>query len=385
MTNDKEQRRVVLIIDDQPQNLQLAASVLNPLYRLILADSGEKALALTSKKQPDIILLDMMMPGMSGIEVCERLKSNPNTRDIPVIFVTAKTDERDILRAYEVGGIDYIQKPFRTNELLARVAAHVTLKAQHENIIHLNQELSALNKQKSQLLSIIAHDMRGAMSFIDNMLDLLISDIEKTPIHELQEYMNLVKETSEKTYTMFDELLVWAKNQSEHIELVQTRVNVAEAIQKVVDQIQLQIAAKGLQITIANSDTYIYADANMFGTIIRNLLSNAIKFSDSNQEIAIHISSNDTMANISISDQGVGIKSEDISKVLDPIQNFTTRGTKGEKGTGLGFDLCRNFIERHGGMVQVQSEYGQGTTITFTMPLSPTQTQTNNSAPVAMV
>lgn len=379
MNNSKEQKRVVLIVDDQPQNLQLAASVLNPLYRLILADSGEKALALSSKKRPDIVLLDMMMPGMSGLEVCQRLKSNPDTRDIPVIFVTAKTEEKDILKAYEVGGIDYIQKPFRTNELLARVAAHVTLKAQHESIMQLNQELSALNKQKSQVLAIIAHDMRGAMSFIDNMLDLLLSDIEKTRLHELQEYMNLVKETSEKTYKMFDELLLWAKTQLESVSLVQTRLHVTDTIQRIADQIELQIIAKGLRICIASSDVCVHADANMFGTIIRNLLSNAIKFSDNNQEINVHIRSNNTMAEISICDQGVGIKSEDIGKVLDPAQSFTTRGTKGEKGTGLGIDLCRSFIALHGGTMHVQSEHGKGSTFTFTMPLSLSlQTQTEN-------
>lgn len=374
METNKQEKKIVLVVDDQPQNLQLAASVLNPLYRLILADNGEKAIALALKKQPDIILLDIMMPDMSGFEVCEQLKAHPDTKDIPVIFVTAKTEEDDTLKAYEAGGIDYVQKPFRANELIARIAAHVTLKSQREDIIALNKNLSAVNEQKSKLLSLIAHDMRGAISFIDNMLDLLISDIERTPTHELREYMTLVKETSEKTYEMFDELLLWANTQSQHISLSQEFVCAADIARRAAEHIQLQADAKRVQIVVEDSDADVYADVNMLNTIIRNLLSNAIKFSESDKNVTVRIQHSKTIdgvVEISVCDQGIGIKSEDLEKIFDQTQNYTTRGTKGEKGTGLGLDLCRDFVQLHGGTIRAQSEYGKGSTFTFTMPTAP--------------
>lgn len=142
------EKNKILIVDDQPKNLQLAATVLNPYYKLLIADSGEKAIKIAFDKQPDLILLDIMMLEMSGFEVCKRLKEKNETKEIPIIFLTAKTEEEDIAKAFDIGGVDYITKPFKTKEVLARIKTHLDLKNAKDFIAKQNAELIKVNNEK---------------------------------------------------------------------------------------------------------------------------------------------------------------------------------------------------------------------------------------------
>lgn len=369
MENSNSRKRLILVVDDQHQNLQLVASVLNPLYNLVLTDKGEKALPYALKKRPDLILLDIMMPEISGFEVCRQIRQQPELNTVPVIFLTAKTEEEDIIHAYEAGGVDYVTKPFRTRELLARIEAHITLKEQHEAILLLNSELETINKQKDKLLSVIAHDMRSTIGSIGNLVEVLMPDIETMSTEDILQYLKLIKDGSEKVYAMFDDLLLWAKNQFQNVPLELTVFNLRDEADSAAGQIAVQAGNKNIRIVVdIPADTVVYADVNMVRTILRNLISNAVKFSNAGTEITVRSATVVGTVEISVSDRGVGMKPEDIEKILKGTVGFTTYGTKGEKGTGLGLNLCNAFIQKQGGILHIESIYGEGSTFCFTLP-----------------
>lgn len=369
MENSHSRKRLILVVDDQHQNLQLVASVLNPLYNLVLTDKGEKALPYALKKRPDLILLDIMMPEISGFEVCRQIRQQPELNTVPVIFLTAKTEEEDIIHAYEAGGVDYVTKPFRTRELLARIEAHITLKEQHEAILLLNSELEAINKQKDKLLSVIAHDMRSTIGSIGNLVEVLMPDIDTMSTEDILQYLQLIKQGSEKVYAMFDDLLLWAKNQFQNVPLELTVFNLRDEAESTVGQTAVQAGNKNIRIVIdIPADTVVYADVNMVRTILRNLISNAVKFSNAGTEVTVRSITVAGTVEILVSDRGVGMKPEDIEKILKGTAGFTTYGTKGEKGTGLGLNLCNAFIQKQGGTLHIESIYGEGSTFSFTLP-----------------
>ncbi len=358
------------MVDDQVQNLQLVASIIGPLYSLMLTDSAAKVLPYTLKKRPDLILLDVMMPEMSGFDVCRQLKEHPETRDIPVIFLTAMTGEDDIADAYEVGGVDYITKPFRTKELLARIAAHLTIKKQHDSIAALNTELMEVNKQKDKLLGVIAHDMRGSIGSIGNVMDVLIPEVESMSPAEIRDYLLMIKNSSERLYAMFDELLMWAKSKFQDISCDLSVVELNEVISEAVAQVSTQAANKQIEINVSiERNVPLYVDYVMLLTILRNLLTNAVKFSHPGNSIEVKTEASSGWAEIAVADHGVGMPSDVAKHLFDTGRSMTTTGTKGEKGTGLGLDLCSDFVKKHGGILTVESEEGKGSTFKFTMPM----------------
>lgn len=369
MENSNSRKRLILVVDDQHQNLQLVASVLNPLYNLVLTDKGEKALPYALKKRPDLILLDIMMPEISGFEVCRQIRQQPELNTVPVIFLTAKTEEEDIIHAYEAGGVDYVTKPFRTRELLARIEAHITLKEQHEAILLLNSELEAINKQKDKLLSVIAHDMRSTIGSIGNLVEVLMPDIETMSTEDILQYLQLIKDGSEKVYAMFDDLLLWAKNQFQNVPLELTVFNLKDEAESTAGQTAVQAGNKNIRIVVdIPANTVVYADVNMVRTILRNLISNAVKFSNAGTEVTVRSVTVAGNVGILVSDRGIGMKPEDVEKILKGTVGFTTYGTKGEKGTGLGLNLCNAFIQKQGSTLQIESIYGEGSTFSFTLP-----------------
>ncbi len=365
-------RQTILIIDDQPRNLQLAAHVLNPYYELILVNSGEKGLRIAAEKLPDLILLDIMMPEMSGYEVCTRLKQNDALREIPVIFVTAKTEEEDIIQAYEVGGVDYVMKPFRAKELLARVKTHLSIKEGREKIERLNVYLNELNENKDKLFSIISHDLRGNAGQVDTLADIIMKSPGYKEISvELKEPFVMLKQSSKNNRDMLDELLLWTRNQFNKLEFKPVPILVENIIDQVITQLQPLADTKQISLRQQLDDNLtLTADEDMLIVIFRNLISNAIKFSNAGDEITIRGSQQNDDIAIEVTDHGVGIAKEDLGKLFNKNAHLSTFGTAGEKGTGLGLELCADFVNKHSGKIEVESEPGKGSTFRVVLPVT---------------
>ena len=359
-------KKLVLVVDDNPQNLKVLGSILrtNGLSPA-LAQDGMKALNYVKKRHPDLILLDIMMPNIDGFEVCKQLKQNAATKDIPVIFLTAKTEKEDVIQGLELGAVDYVTKPFNSNELMTRVNTHLELRAAKED---LRQALAT----KDKFLSIIAHDLTNIFNASLGSSNLLRAQggqlLEES---EREEFLALIQNSLEEGYTLLRNLLDWSRSQTGRIQVTQVTLNLKEIIDR--NLALLGNNAKTKKINLFSSvleTTSVVADEDMLDTIIRNLLSNAIKFTPTNGQVEIFSKTEENVIEISISDTGVGITPQDIDKLFRIEVSHTTIGTGEEKGTGLGLILCQEFVEKTGGTIGVESEEGKGSRFYIRLPAS---------------
>ena len=360
----------ILIVDDIAKNIQVIGSVLrNEGYKMEFATDGKKALSWTEKKDFDLILLDIMMPEMDGFEVCKQLKKDARRKDIPIIFLTAKTDTENIVKGFELGAVDYITKPFNSAELIARVKTHIKQK-------YAEQQLRELNATKDKFFSIIAHDLKSPFNSLIGFSKILYKNSSELKNGEREKYTELIYKVSQQTYNLLENLLLWSRSQTGRIKCSPKTINLNDIITENID-LHINIA-KSKNIKLNNyisNDITVYVDKEMISTTIRNLISNALKFTKTGGEVNISTISKNRFVEIIIADNGVGIAKEDISKLFKIDVSYSTMGTAKEKGTGLGLILCKDFVNQNGGEISVESELENlpagkagGTKFIFTLP-----------------
>jgi signal transduction histidine kinase len=372
MKDMNQQKSTILVVDDTPTNLSVLLDYLNQSgFKTLIAQDGEGALEQADFARPDIILLDIMMPGIDGFETCKQLKANETTKDIPIIFMTALSETVDKVKGFQFGAVDYITKPFQQEEVLMRITTHLTIQHQKKALNDLNQELMASNATKDKFFSIIAHDMRSAFTPMVGYSDLLIraaGELENAKLIKYAENMQLMIDNAHK---LFKNLLDWARIQRgamaykpNHFDLFSIGMsNVAfllnSANQK---KIELKLDIK--------KNTLCFADNNMVDTILRNLISNAIKFTREGGTVTLTSIDNDNWIEISVIDNGVGIAPENQEKLFTIDNKHKSPGTAGEQGTGLGLILCKELVEKNGGKIWVTSNKDEGSCFGFTLKKS---------------
>lgn len=418
MENQPENTRTntILVVDDQPQNIRLIGTFLRKYYNLLIAENGPKAIDTAISKQPDLILLDIMMPDMSGFEVCEVLKKNEITKEIPIIFLTAKTETDDILKAFEIGGVDYVTKPFNAMELMARIRAHIELKnskeiikdqfeqlkqkneqlkktyedlehqAQHLNKLYMqliknetflrntNEELKKLNEMKDRFFSIVSHDLRSPFAGILTMTDIIKNHANTFSKEELISMLQSLNETAQQTYKFIEDLLEWSRSQMGRIQMNIVEEDLHTIVTGTILTLKQQAEIKNIEINSRiQSGTFAMFDNNMMATIVRNLISNAIKFTPKGGKITLKAEAIEKegkrFIRLAVSDTGVGMTEQQVANLfsLDKVQS--TPGTEKEKGTGLGIMICRDFINKMNGKLSVESKLNEGTTFFVDVPL----------------
>ena len=352
----------ILIVDDVPDNLKVLGNMLKmDGHKVRPVLNGMQALEAAATEKPDLILLDIMMPEMNGYEVARRLKANPDLADIPVIFISSLSDISDIVKAFNEGGVDYIIKPFRNEEVRARVTTHLELSRQ-------KKQLQQLNNTKNKLFSIISHDLRGPVGSIKQGLEMITSG-KKLDENFKNRLLDELKIASKTTFNLLENLLNWSRIQSHSIDLNPKSFVLNEAIINNVDLLQPNAKLKSINVNInAYKLINVFADNDAVNLVIRNLLTNAIKFTPENGTVTVSASDKGKEIEVVISDTGVGMSEEVIAKIFRATSNYTTFGTKGEKGSGLGLILCKEFVEKNGGELSVKSEVGSGTSFAFTIP-----------------
>ncbi|MEN8119644.1 MAG: hybrid sensor histidine kinase/response regulator [Bacteroidota bacterium] len=360
----------ILIIDDIAENIKVVANVLKKHnYNISYAQSGKDGIERAKKVYFDIILLDIMMPEMDGFEVCRLLKTNIITKDIPIIFLTAKTDEDSIKKGFEAGGVDFITKPFKTNELLARVKTHIQLKLVQEQLSETNEKIQLANENKDKLLSIIAHDLRNPFSVLITFSKLIMDSFDEFSKDDILTYMKSFYETSKQGYNLLDNLLKWSKSQTGKMEIIPEKIDLNDLVEETVTLLNSQALNKHIKLeNKVPQNIWAFADINMILTVLRNLISNAIKFTNSDGTVSITGEQNENHIKISIIDNGMGIEASDIDKIFRIDIKHSTSGTEGETGTGLGIILCKEFIEKNNGELKVESKPGMGSKFSFTLP-----------------
>jgi signal transduction histidine kinase len=360
----EKQPPMILIVDDNSQNLSVLGNMLREHgYHFVLAETGHEALEFVEKKIPDLILLDIMMPEMNGLEVCKRLKQEPAFSDIPVIFLTAKRETEDIIKGFKLGAVDYVTKPFNKEELMVRVSTRLELKEVREK---LRQALAT----KDKFFSIIAHDLMTPFNALLGFSSLLLTEAETLSANERQEFIQDIQQASIQGHNLLTNLLFWASSQTGKLEVNPITFDLEDVVKENVELLSENAKHKGINLLLSIENQQIFADKNMLDAVIRNLLSNAIKFTPTNGTIEISSKKEGNAVEISISDTGVGISAEDIDKLFKIDVNHTTVGTQREKGTGLGLILCKEFVEKQGGTIKIDSEKGKGSRFSISLPSS---------------
>ncbi len=361
---NKEKKPVILIVDDVPKNIQVLGTLLSKFNcELAVAMDGQQALNTVARIKPDLILLDVMMPVMDGHEVCRRLKNSEDTKNIPVIFLTAKSETEDIITGFELGAVDYVTKPFIGSELLARVKTHLSLKQVKED---LQEQVATKNK----FFSIISHDLRGSFGIILSLVDLLQENRDALEAEEIEEMLDDIGNTTKNTLDLLDNLLEWARSQTGGIKYHPEKMKLHKLVDEILKTNSDAAAKKNIELKQAVNSEMAFADKNMVSLVIRNLVSNALKFTPKGGTISLNAGMLENSVKFSVTDTGIGIDPDKVEKLFHIGNKISTPGTDNEQGNGLGLILCKEFVNKNGGKIGIDSTPGKGTTVWFTLPKS---------------
>ena len=360
----------ILIVDDVVSNVLLLKILLtNEKFQVCTANCGNMCIEQAKKEKPDLILLDVMMPDISGFDTAVILKKDPETADIPIIFLTALNNPSDLVKGFQVGANDFLTKPFNKEELVVRVMHQIAFVAAKRLIQKQNDELRAAISNRDKMYSVIAHDLRSPMASIRMVLNLVVSAMSPDTIgQELYELLDKANKESEEVHDLLDNLLKWTKSQTGRLNVVMQDLDLNDIIPGVVDIFEVIAATKHIKLQYTGSQLLVRADNDMLKTVVRNFMSNAIKFSPENSTIEISAQQHDAdFARVSVRDHGVGIAPERLDSIFN--KGETTYGTGGEEGSGLGLQLCADFARKIGGDVMVESTLGEGSTFSILIPL----------------
>lgn len=364
--------RKILVVDDEPELLKMVMYNLGKEgYSAIGAESGEKAVEFAMRENLSLIILDMMLPGIDGIEVLETLKKNSVTRDIPVVFLTARNEMSCVVRGLKAGAVDYVTKPFNFGELLARINRHLELKIARDGLAASERFLVEANQTKDKFFKIITHELINPFAALCGISRFLVQNYNLFDDDKRLEMIHSILQASENGMTLLKNLLDWSKMQSDKMECRPDFVDICGIAEKNILLMKVRADYKGIQIVNDLDDKApVYADPNMADMIIRNLMSNAVKFTPKDGQVKIHSRVSDDFREITVSDTGVGIGKGNLEKLFRIDAHHRSSGTDNEQGTGLGLILCKEFVERNGGTIGIESEPGKGTEVVFTLPVT---------------
>lgn len=381
------QKENLLIIDDTLESLQLLANTLSEQgYKVRGAAKAQMAIRTAKLSPPDLILLDIKMPEMDGYKVCEILKSTQETCDIPIIFISALDEVMDKVRAFSVGGVDYITKPFQIEEVLARIEHQLTIKRLSKALKEKNEQLQqeiqercnaeaqaeAANKAKSEFLANISHELRTPLNAILGFAQVM--NREPQISNEQREYLEIINRNGEQLLELINDILDLSKIEAGLASLNERSFDLYRLLDNLEELFQIQAEQKDLEIIFiieANVPQYIKADDQKLRGCLINLLSNAVKFTSYGRIILTVKKKVDvtTYLQFSVSDTGPGIASTEIDSLFNAFVQ-TSAGIKAAEGTGLGLAISQKFAQLLGGEITVESVFGEGATFHLTIQLS---------------
>lgn len=361
----------ILIVDDVVSNVLLLKILLtNEKFQVCTASNGKMCIEMAKKEHPDLILLDVMMPDINGFDTAVVLKKDEETKDIPIIFLTALNTPQDLVHGFQVGASDFLTKPFNKEELVMRVTQQISLVAAKRIIEKQNAELKATLSNRDKMYSVIAHDLRSPMASIRMVLNLVVQSASAETVGpELYMLLDQANRESEEVHDLLDNLLKWTKSQTGRLNVVLQDLDLNDIVPGVVEIFDVIAQTKHITLELKKTDAplKVTADNDMLKTVLRNFMSNAVKFSPDNSTIQIIMANEGDFARVSVKDQGVGIAADRLGSIFH--KGETTYGTGGEEGSGLGLQLCQDFARKNGGDCYVESVEGEGSTFSFTVPL----------------
>jgi signal transduction histidine kinase len=344
----------ILIVDDTPANLALVVEYLEARqFRMLVAQGGEEGLQRALLVQPDLILLDAIMPGIDGFEVCRRLKARESTRDIPVIFMTSLADTQDKLTAFAVGAVDYVVKPLQVEEVMARVNAQLALRTMHRQLVAANRELEAFSYS-------VSHDLRAPLRAIGSFAQILRKDWRESMGEEGQRHLDTIIATSARMGTLIENLLLYAR--TARMKGAAVPVPLAPLVQHLATIFGERIASSGARIEILDPLATPLGDATLIGQILNNLVDNALTYRCHEGTPRVRISAERAGEHvlIRVADNGIGIEPEYHEKIFQVFQRL--HASDEYPGSGLGLAIVAKAVRAMEGEVSIESMPGRGST-----------------------
>lgn len=362
----QRQKPTILIVDDNSTNIKLVEGFLRKdgRYSYISTTRSTEVTGLCRNHPVDMVLLDIIMPEMNGYEVCEALKEDRATRDIPVIFLTAMHDMESIVRGFQAGGVDYLVKPINGTELMARMTTHLSLREKE-------RELRELNATKDRFIAIIAEDLRSPITGLRGVLQMVDNNFDTLNRDHLHEYISMAHLAAESLDSLSANLIQWSSLHITELPPHPVDLDLHELFATTIRTVQDENPQKEIafQLDIEKGE-FIHADEPSLHQVALNLLRNAAAFSHRGGEVRVSASRDEQQWRITIQDHGIGIDAENQKKLFKLDQRFSRVGTAGEMGSGMGLLLCHEIVTRIGGTISLQSELNQGTQVTLTLPVA---------------
>ncbi len=366
--------RTILVVDDDRINLRILSGILKAdRYVLLEAESGETALEIYAKSRPDLVLLDVMLPGIDGFETCRRLKQLYGVDSAPVIFITAKSESDDVVQGLAAGGVDYLPKPFKPKEVLARIRSHMQSQILVEQQKLLVDQLSKANAAKNRFLGMAAHDLRNPLASIRGLAEFLSDGTVGQLTPDQLDLVKTIHSASQSMLDLVNELLDVATIEAGELKLQLEPDNLAALLEKSVFLNNIEAAKKNTRIVIAApaEPMILRIDSAKMRQVADNLISNAVKYSPPGSTVTVELHRRADARGFSVMDQGPGIPETERDKLFKDFGKLSAKPTGGEKSTGLGLAICRKIIDAHGGVITAHNLPELGCEFRVTLPSSP--------------
>jgi two-component system sensor histidine kinase/response regulator len=369
---NRHQAPKILVVDDRKENLFAMQKILQVLHcDVYVVQSGNEALSYTLRHDFALILLDVNMPEMDGFELAELLRSNEETKHIPIIFVTASNKEdQSVFKGYESGAVDYLFKPVNADILLSKVKIFLELNRRNKELVAIQSELERSNESLREFAQVVSHDLKNPLNVITGLSELLIARHSADMTPKGKEYMNQISATADRMNHLITDLLSYAQLNAKSVTFGNVDLN--EVVMNVISDLSSTIEHNEGQVIIKDRLPIIQADATQMYQLFQNIIANGLKYRRKEQSPIIQISllegnEPDTFV-IQIQDNGIGMKNEDIPSIFTPFKRLDN--AKAYEGTGLGLATVQKIIERHDGLMEVESILGESSTFRMQLPIS---------------
>ncbi|MDJ0728401.1 MAG: response regulator [Crocosphaera sp.] len=367
MNHINENQGDILIVDDVPENLQLLFTMLTEQgYEVRRVLNGKQALNVVRVEPPDLILLDIKMPELDGYEVCKRLKADETTQDIPIIFLSALNDTFDKVTAFEVGGVDYITKPFQLQEVIIRVENQLSLLRMQRQLKAKNKQLELVNQELEAFTYRVSHDLRNHLNILNNITYLLNQKYSRKLDDVVQKYIQFLEEESERMGEIIEDLWRLSESKSNYVNMVLNSFNLSVIVRKIIDKFNIEPEIKQKEFII-EPDVYVRGDQGLIKIALENLLDNANKFTAKTEKPRIEFGQlkKKEQTVYFVKDNGVGFDSKKAAQLFTPFHRL--HSNEDFAGTGIGLATVKHIIERHGGRIWYDAEVNWGATFYFTL------------------
>jgi len=363
----------ILIVDDTEENLDILVEALSDDYGISVAMDGETALENLKLEIPDIILLDIMMPGIDGYEVCRQIKANKDTEDIPIIFLTAITEIESKARGFELGAVDYITKPFEILEIKARVRTHLSLKVAKHELSEKNKVLEektvALQAAFNELEAFsytVSHDLKSPLRAIEAYTKIILEEENEKSYSDTNKMVHNVKNICGNMIEMIENLLKYSK--TTNLEICKEPVDMSEIFKVTLKQYKDICKEQLIEFEFETGIPVVLADPILIKQVISNIISNSVKFTKNEAKALIVIGCKRGIDEyiFYVEDNGVGIDMEFSGKLFGIFQRLHSQ--EEFEGNGIGLATVRKIVQKHGGRTWIEGKVDEGTTIYFTLP-----------------